>query len=86
MKYLLVFTLVMVSFWLWRNKGRAGKVEMTDKTPSPKPQGNQNGSAVPAPQPMLQCAVCGVHLPQSDAQLGERGVYCGIAHCNQVEG
>lgn len=86
MKYLLVFAVVMVGFWLWRNNRRTNKAEMTGQTPSFKPQRSQNGLAVPTPQPMLQCAVCGVHLPQSDAQLGERGVYCGVAHRKQVEG
>jgi uncharacterized protein len=35
---------------------------------------------LPAPEGMLRCAHCGVHLPASEAlQLG-RDAYCSVAH------
>ena len=36
--------------------------------------------AVPAPQKMVACAQCGVHLPANDALPGRGGVFCGADH------
>ena len=33
-----------------------------------------------APQAMLACAHCGVHLPRDEALPGRGGVFCGEAH------
>lgn len=33
-----------------------------------------------APELMMQCAVCGVHLPGSEARFGGGKVYCSDAH------
>jgi uncharacterized protein len=38
-----------------------------------------------AVQPMVACARCGVHVPQSSASPGA-GVYCGEAHRREAEG
>lgn len=32
------------------------------------------------PEPMVECAHCGVHLPAADAVLGGDRVYCSEAH------
>jgi uncharacterized protein len=34
---------------------------------------------------MVRCAVCGLHLPQADAQITPRGVYCSVEHRQQIE-
>ncbi len=82
MKYLLVLGVVMFGFWLWRSNRRADKAEQAKA----KPQRDPQAPVALSPQPMLQCAVCGVHLPQADAEQGKSGAYCSTAHRKQVEG
>lgn len=73
MKYLLVIVLVWVAFMIWRARRR----DETRATPPPAAA----PPAVPAPQAMLRCARCGLHLPAADALPGEDGkVYCSTAH------
>ena len=38
-----------------------------------------------APQPMIACAHCGVHLPRDEALPGRGGVFCGDAHRTAFE-
>ncbi|MEP6873889.1 MAG: PP0621 family protein [Burkholderiales bacterium] len=33
-----------------------------------------------APQAMLTCAQCGIHMPRDEALPGRGGVFCGDAH------
>ncbi len=77
MKYLTVLLVLAVAFWLWRSNRKA------DKVPPPKPS---SAKAPGTPQPMLRCAACGLHLPQSDALTGRQGSYCSAAHLKQLEG
>ena len=72
MKYLLLLLVVLGCVW-WLRRAR---------TP-----GNPASSA-PGKRPvnMVQCATCGVHLPENEAQRGQRGFYCGEAHLRQSEG
>lgn len=79
MKYAIVILVVLLGVWLWR-KNRAddrsdfaAKAKGRDIAP--------NG----VPQIMVSCAVCGVHLPQSDALPGKKLHYCSIAHRQQRE-
>jgi uncharacterized protein len=74
MKYLTIFAVLAVAFWIWRNNRRS-------QVPAPKANPAQTGV-----QPMLQCAVCGVHLPASDAITGKQGRYCSAEHRKQLEG
>lgn len=75
MKYLLVFAVVFVAIWLWRKNRRE---EMQARPPPPKPS---KPPTVGAPQAMVRCAHCGVHLPAVDAIAGPGGaVYCSAAH------
>jgi len=68
MKFLLLLLAVIVLLWLVRS--------------SLRPQAPRRGphGAPRRPQPMLVCAQCGVHLPQSEALPGRGGVFCGAAH------
>lgn len=68
MKYLIVVVVVVVVLWLlFRSKA--------EKPVSRKPVGES------APQAMVQCARCGVHLPRADALLDHRGgAFCSEAH------
>ena len=72
MKYLLVFAVVFIAVWLWRKNRRE---EMRSRPPPPQPP------AVGAPQAMVRCAHCGLHLPAADAIAGADGaVFCSVAH------
>jgi uncharacterized protein len=81
MKYLLVLAVVAVAFWVWRNNRQSAKVESTKAARKPASQGT-----LAEPQPMLQCAACGVHLPAGEALVGRQGSYCSAAHRAQLEG
>lgn len=73
-KYLLLFALLALAFWLWRRARR-------DASRNSRPP------AVPPdkPQAMLRCAHCGLHLPAADAVSGKRGDYCSVAHRQLAE-
>jgi uncharacterized protein len=74
MKYLLVFAVVFVAIWIWRKNRRE---EMRSRPPPPAPAPRAAG----APQAMLRCAYCGLHLPAADAIGGPDGaVFCSTAH------
>ena len=70
-KWLLTIGIIVLVLMLWFGKGRGGGA-------------SHNGSArrrTPGPQPMVSCAHCGLHLPQSDALEGEGGRhYCSAEH------
>jgi uncharacterized protein len=69
MKYLILLLVVLAVLWLWRS-GRS------DEAP---PARKRKDDA--APQDMVQCPVCLVHLPRSDAPPGPDGrLYCCAAH------
>jgi uncharacterized protein len=80
MKYLLVLAVVAVAFWVWRNNRQTAKADK--KVPPAQDQSTK----LARPQPMLQCAACGVHLPVADAIAGRKGSYCSAAHHKQLEG
>lgn len=66
MKYLLLLLVFGVALYLFRvrSSGRAAS----------------RGAAPRAPEGMRACAHCGVHLPASEALLGEGQAYCSDAH------
>jgi len=74
MKALIVLLAVLGGLWLWRNGRRKAQ-----RPPQPP-------ATPPAPQAMVRCAVCGLHLPQADALTGQRGTYCSVTHQRQAEG
>ncbi len=70
MKFLLLLIAVFVLLWLLR-----GLLQRARRPPpAPKPPGAE------APQPMLSCAHCGLHLPRDEALPGRGGVFCDAAH------
>lgn len=70
MKFLLLLVVFGVAVWMFTARGRAPQVP-----PKPRRQGRS------APMPMLACAHCGVHLPQSEALTDAAGrPYCSEAH------
>jgi len=67
MKYLLALLLVVIAWHIWRGK------RVQNARPAPK-------KTLAQPEPMVHCAHCGVHFPQSDA-ISHRGKqYCSQAH------
>lgn len=73
MKFILVLVAIVALLWLLRGVRR--------RVPPPAP-----APAKPAaPQPILACAHCGVHLPRDEALPGRGGVFCGDAHRQAFE-
>ena len=72
MKYLLLLLVVLGCVW-WLRRARAPGAQTT-ASPGKRPVN------------MVQCATCGVHLPENEATQGQRGFYCGVAHLQQSEG
>ncbi|MCD6078350.1 MAG: hypothetical protein K0R89_2288 [Ramlibacter sp.] len=71
MKYLILLVVVLVVLWLLRSGRR-------DETP---PARKRKDAPNASPQDMVQCPVCLVHLPRSDALPGPDGqLYCCAAH------
>lgn len=71
MKYLLVLGIVLLIFWAWRSaRDRRGARD------------DRAGKAAPEPvkTEIVECDVCHVHLPRSDALIGTGGTYCSDAH------
>jgi uncharacterized protein len=68
MKFLLVVLVVLVVFWLLLR----GRKPNRPATRSPTDEG--------APQTMVQCSHCGVHLPRVDALVDTRGAFCTESH------
>ena len=80
MKYLLVMGLVLVVFWIWRHNREAERDAAAAARPPASPQRET------AVTEIVACEVCGVHLPKSEALIGNRGIYCSDAHRRQAGG
>ncbi|MDR2330634.1 MAG: hypothetical protein LBE58_13605 [Comamonas sp.] len=72
MKYLLVLLVLAVGWHMWRS-------QRVKRTPPPPPK-----KGLAKPEPMVHCAHCGVHLPQSDAIRYQGAHYCSQAHLAQA--
>jgi len=68
---LLIVIVALVVLWLLL-RGLARRVRGEGEAPRTPPPA--------APQAMLACAHCGVHLPRDEALPGRGGVFCGEAH------
>lgn len=74
MKLLVVLLALLLGVWLWR---RGRRLEAHG--------GASRADA--APQPMISCARCGVHLPRDVAVPGRAGaMYCSQEHRREAEG
>lgn len=78
MKYLLVFAVVVVGFWFWR-QGRAVDQET-------QASARRKAKPLPAPTVMVACLRCGTHLPEIEAVRGTQGAYCCEEHRRLREG
>ncbi len=79
MKYAVVILVVLLGVWLWR------KNRESDRQDSAAKPLRKNTRPTGAPQIMVGCAVCGVHLPVDDALAGRKDHYCSLAHRAQRE-
>jgi uncharacterized protein len=68
MKLVLLLLAVFALFWLLRASVRR------NLPPRARPPTST------APQPMVICSMCGVHLPRDEALPGRGGVFCDEAH------
>ena len=74
-KLLFTLAVVVLGLMLWFGKGRDRAQPGRDGAPPTQPR------EPAAPQAMLSCVRCGLHLPQSDAFLDDLGrAYCGAEH------
>ncbi len=74
LKLLLMVAVLAVAAWFWMGRRRPPGAPPAAKPPTKK-------AADQAPQSMIACAHCGVHLPQSDALMDAAGKpYCTEAH------
>ncbi len=78
MKYLLIISLALVVFWLWRNKRRDEFSENARNSASKR-------QPTLAATEIVACDVCHVHLPRTEALMGPDGVYCSAAHRQQAD-
>ncbi|MFM7330094.1 MAG: PP0621 family protein [Brachymonas sp.] len=81
MKYLIVFAVLALAFWIWR-KNREARSSHSDRS---KPMAKNSPTRSETPQLMVTCASCGVHLPQAEAIKGARAAYCSEAHRRKEE-
>ncbi len=77
MKFVVLFAVLLIAYAVWRNNRLRDEREEQRRT----------GRGTAAPQEMVSCPVCGVHLPRSDAVAGARGIlYCSPEHRQRAGG
>lgn len=74
MKFLVLLLVLGVAYLLWRGK------RVKHRQASNKP------AQLSAPQDMLACAHCGVHVPRSEAWIRDGRSYCSAKHQNEHGG
>ncbi len=73
MKYLLLLVVLAVAGFIFFGRRRP--------PPAPGKPSARTARDPQAPQVMLACAHCGVHLPQAEARMDAAGhAYCSDAH------
>jgi uncharacterized protein len=75
MKYVLLLLAVFALLWMLRSGLRRRM----------RPPDGYQAKSKDAPQPMLTCAHCGVHLPRDEALPGRGGVFCDASHRSAFE-
>ena len=79
MKYLVLLGVLLLVYLLWRHERRT---EERERRAAAAPAAAPSSPTPPAlPQEMVQCPVCSVHLPRSDALVDASGrTYCCPEH------
>ncbi len=83
MKYLVLLLVLGVAFLWWSAQRKTARRDAAQRDANPAPHAHPTTSH--APQDMVQCAVCAVHLPRSDAVTGRSAVYCSTEHRAHAE-
>jgi uncharacterized protein len=78
-KFIVLLAVVFLIVWLVRG-GRPGRSVPPPPSAPPPP-----ANAAAAPDTIVSCAQCGLHLPKTDALPGRGGVFCGEAHRSAFE-
>jgi uncharacterized protein len=82
-KYLLVFVVLAIAFVWWNAKRKASRRSEPVRDASARaPSADAKGTA---PQDMVCCPVCSLHLPRGDAVEGRLGLYCSHEHRQRAE-
>ncbi len=82
MKLLVLIAVLAVAYLLWRNKRLGGAPGASRTSGMAGAADAARDRARPAaPQPMIACARCGLHLPREDALDDGRGrLFCSAQH------
>lgn len=72
MKYLFWLLIALLAWWAYTRMRKAEQVKNAPPTSQ-------------APQDMVPCAHCGIHLPRGEAVAGEKGLYCSTAHRSDAQ-
>lgn len=95
-KVLVWVVIALVAWAAWRlfvvskrrtQRARDAAASGTAGTPGAAGDADPEARGAPragAPELMMQCAVCGVHLPGSEARFAGGRVYCSDAHRDQA--
>ena len=76
MKYLLVLIVIVIAVGVWRGQRRT---EARERRQAAAPR-NPANAPLAAPQDMVECAHCGLHLPRSEAIEAAGSSYCSAEH------
>ena len=83
MKLLVLLLVALFAAWLWRS--RLARAD-SDAVRSAQRKRRAASRKIGAPQPIVACAACGLHLPASEALAGSQGRhYCSKSHLEQTE-
>jgi uncharacterized protein len=72
MKFIFLVVAVLALVYLVRGSLR--------RMQQPRDASRTGAAEAGAPQPMLSCAQCGLHLPRDEALPGRGGVFCSAPH------
>jgi uncharacterized protein len=82
-KYLVLLLVLGLAFLWWNTQRKNARRDEARRETNPAPPAHP--TAANTPQDMVQCAVCAVHLPRSDAVTGRAGIYCSSEHRAHAE-
>lgn len=84
MKYLVLFGVLFAAYLVWR-AGRTGDAAGPRSGPDAAGTAARRRPPAAAPQDMVSCAVCGLHLPRDEALSDARGrTFCSPEHRDQA--
>lgn len=74
MKYLVLLVVLVLAYGWWRSQRRT---QMRNEAHAAARQATR---PLPAPQDMVACARCGVHVPRAEALTQDASHYCCAEH------